>query len=81
MAQILVRQLDDDLKAALQRRARANGRSTEAEVREILRDAVRPNPVETAPLGSAIASQFSGLGLAEEIGELRGNRARGADLG
>ena len=31
----------DHLKTKLQRRARAHGRSTEEEVREILRDAVR----------------------------------------
>ncbi len=38
IAQLLVRQLDEDVKDALQRRARAHGRSTEEEVREILCD-------------------------------------------
>jgi len=80
MAQILVRQLDDDLKAALQRRARTHGRSTEEEVREILRAAVGPGGRPEPSLGSAIADRFRGLGLAEEIAELRGHPARGADL-
>ena len=59
VAQNLVRRLGEDLKSALQRRARAHGRSTEEEVREILRDAVRlgDNPTWTrvprSPTGSA----------------------------
>src|SRR5215212_1684739 len=40
MAQLVVRNLEDDVKAKLQRRARRHGRSTEEEVRDILRDAV-----------------------------------------
>jgi hypothetical protein len=36
-AQLVVRNLDDDVKAKLQQRARQHGRSTEEEVREILR--------------------------------------------
>jgi len=31
-------------------------------------------------LGSTIADRFRGLGLTEEIAELRGHPARGADL-
>ena len=37
MAQLVVRNLDDDVKAKLQRRARRHGRSTEEEVRELAR--------------------------------------------
>jgi len=80
MAQILVRQLDDDLKAALQQRARVHGRSTEEEVREIIRDAVRTDRTASAPLGSTIAARFRGLGLAGDIAELRGHPARAAAL-
>jgi predicted nucleic acid-binding protein len=39
VTQVLVRNLDDEVKAALQRRAAAHGRSLEAEVRDILRAA------------------------------------------
>ncbi len=38
MAQLIVRNLDEEIVARLRLRAAANGRSTEAEHREILRD-------------------------------------------
>ena len=72
MAQILIRQLDDDTKAKLQRLARQNGRSTEEQVREILRNAVRNVDSRPGRLGSRIASRFKGSGLTEDIPELRG---------
>ena len=40
MAQLVVRQLDDDLVLALKQRAARSGRSSEAEHREILREAL-----------------------------------------
>jgi len=80
VAQLLVRQIDDDVKAALQRRAKAHGRSTEEEVREILRDAVRSDQARPVRLGSAIAARFQKVGLAEDIPELRGYEVRPADL-
>lgn len=80
MAQLLVRHLDDDVKAKLQRRARRHGRSTEEEVREILRNAVRQEDGARAPLGSRLAGRFAGVGLTEEIPELRGQQARPADF-
>lgn len=80
MAQLVVRQIDDDVKDALQRRAKAHGRSTEEEVREILRDAVRPGRGAPIKLGSAIAARFAGAGLDTPIEELRGHPARGAQL-
>jgi antitoxin FitA len=51
MAQLVVRNLDDDVKAKLQQRARRHGWSTEEEVREILRNVVRDGPQKTEPLG------------------------------
>ncbi len=80
MAQILVRNLDDDVKAKLQRQARRHGRSTEEEVREILRNAVRGEVRAPARLGSRLAARFSGLGLTQDIPELRGQPARPARL-
>ena len=41
MAQFIVRNLEDDVKARLKRRAAHHGRSMEEEVRHILRDAVK----------------------------------------
>ena len=70
MGQIVVRRLDDDVKAKLQRRARRHGRSTEEEVREILRNAVRTEGSARAPLGSRLAARFAGVGLGEDIPEL-----------
>jgi plasmid stability protein len=68
----LIRQLDDDLKARLQKRAKAHGRSTEEEVREILRNAVRDQDQAPAALGSRIAARFARVGLSNDIAELRG---------
>ena len=78
MAQILIRKLEDDVKARLQRRARRHGRSMEEEVREILRTAVHDEERAPARLGSRIAARFAGIGLDEEIVELRGQPARPA---
>jgi antitoxin FitA len=76
VAQILVRNLDDGLKARLQRRAKRNGRSMEAEAREILRDALRARQEPKGGLGSEIVALFSGAGIGlkpgEEIPEWRG---------
>lgn len=80
MAQLVVRQLDDDVKAKLQRRARRHGRSMEEEVREILRNAVRDERGVGTPLGSRLAARFARVGLREEIPELRGQPVRPAEL-
>ena len=80
MAQLLVRHLEDDVKAKLQRRARAHGRSTEEEVRDILRNAVRAENQPQTSLGSRLAARFAGIGLTDDIPELRGHPARAADF-
>jgi plasmid stability protein len=80
MAQLLVRQLDDDVKAKLQLRARRHGRSTEEEVREILANAVREEGSDPTALGSRLAARFAAVGLVEEIPELRGHLAQPADF-
>ena len=78
MAQLVVRQFEDDVKEKLQRRARRHGRSTEEEIREILRNAVRSEGRISAPMGSRIAVRFRRVGLDQEIPELRGESARQA---
>lgn len=80
MAQLLVRHLEDDVKTKLQRRARRHGRSTEEEVREILRNAVREESGARPPLGSRLAARFARVGLAQDIPELRGQPPRPADF-
>jgi len=80
MAQLLVRQIEDDVKEKLQRRARRHGRSTEEEVREILRNAVRSERSVPEPLGSRIAARFRRVGLDRAIPELRGHTADPAEF-
>jgi plasmid stability protein len=81
VAQILIRQLDDAVKSKLQKRARRHGRSTEEEVREILSTAVRHEGRAPVQLGSRIAARFVGVGLDEDIPELRGQPVRPAQFG
>lgn len=76
MAQILVRNVETQLKTRLQRRAKRNGRSMEAEVRELLRDALKDEDAPQRKLGTEIVALFSGQGIGlkegEVIRELRG---------
>lgn len=72
MAQLVVRNLESQVKARLQRRARRNGRSMEEEVRDILRNAVHSPKAPAAGLGTRIAALFKGKGLEFDIPELRG---------
>lgn len=76
MAQILVRNLETGLKARLERRAKRNGRSMEAEAREILRTALLEKEAPKTGLGSEMVALFSGQGvtLDEPIQEIRGMR-------
>jgi len=60
MAQLLIRNLDDDVKARLRDRARKHGRSTEDEVREILRNALRDEAQASEPLGKRLRAIFRG---------------------
>jgi antitoxin FitA len=72
MAQLVVRNIEDDVKARLQARARRHRRSLEAEVRDILRNAAMSADRSSRGLGSDIAARFEGRGLSEDIPELRG---------
>jgi antitoxin FitA len=73
MAQLVVRNLEDDVKARLQARARRHKRSLEAEVRDILRVAANAEERPAGGLGSEIAALFRGHGFKTgEIKELRG---------
>ena len=66
MGQILIRQLDDDAKERLKERAERNGRSLEAEAREILKAAAEHERTRrrSAPgFGTRIAGRFKGIGL------------------
>lgn len=63
MAQLVVRNLDEDVKARLKKRAEAHAHSMEEEVRMILH-AASVRPIEdNYGLGTRIASRFAGIGL------------------
>ncbi len=81
MAQFTVRNLEDDVKARLKRRAARHGTSMEDEVRQILRNAVKDENQAAARLGSRIAARFAKVGLSADLPELRGQTARPFGLG
>jgi plasmid stability protein len=76
MAQLVVRKLEEGVKARLQRRANRHGRSMEEEVRDILRNAVRAEGPAALALGSRLRQRFARIGLVEDIPELHGQKAR-----
>jgi antitoxin FitA len=72
VAQLVVRNVENSVKARLQRRARRNGRSMEEEVRDILRAAVhKEEDAAEGGLGTEIAKIFAKHGLDSPIPELR----------
>ena len=81
MAQFIVRQLEEDVKARLKRRADRHGRSMEEEVRHILRDVVKQESKHAPRLGSRIAARFKKAGLKVDLPELRGQPVRSAEFG
>ncbi|MDO9519358.1 MAG: Arc family DNA-binding protein [Pseudohongiella sp.] len=64
MATVTVRNLPDEILRALRMRAASHGRSTEAEIREILESAVRPP--QQLRLGTALAELGRRTGLTDE---------------
>jgi plasmid stability protein len=86
MAQLVVRNLEQDVKTRLQKRAKKHGRSMEEEVRDILRAAVKNQSTskekKEVGFGTRFASYFKGIGLRpdEEIKEWRGYPIRPADF-
>ena len=73
MGQLVVRNIENVVKARLQRRARRHGRSMEEEVRHILRNAVAGEEAPSGGLGSEISRLFVKTGLTSDVGELRGH--------
>ena len=81
MAQVVIRNLDDDVKARLKKRAAQHGWSMEEEARQILRNALKEEQYTPARLGSRIAARFAGVGLSEELPELHGQTIAPMDFG
>lgn len=80
MSQVIVRNLEDGVKAGLKRRALRHGWSMEEEARQILRNAVLEDTAVSAPLGSRIAARFAGVGLHEDLPELHGQDIAGMEF-
>lgn len=68
MAMLTVRNLPDEVHRALRVRAAQHGHSTEAEVREILASAVKPET--RVRLGDALAALGRTIGLTNEDVEI-----------
>ncbi len=73
LGQLVVRKLDDDVKVRLQQRAKRNGRSLEAEVREILSGVVAAEAAELGEcegFGTRMHRHFAEGGLTKEESSL-----------
>lgn len=62
MATLTIRNVEPQLKETLRVRAAKNGRSMEAELREIVRDALKGDISEDGGLGTAIHRRFAPYG-------------------
>lgn len=81
MAQLTVRDIEDDIKVRLKRRAVRHGTSMEAEVRQVLRNALKDDELRAGPgLGSRMAARFKTVGLIDPLPELRGQAPQPAKL-
>ncbi len=69
MAQLVVRNIGDDVKRRLKKRAEMHGHSMEEEVRQILQAAAYASPGSERGLGTRIANRFRGIGGLPEIEE------------
>ena len=80
MAQLVVRKLENAVKAKLRHRAKRHGRSMEEEVRDILRSVANEDEDASLGLGSEISRLFAKTGLNSEVAELRGHRIKSPAL-
>lgn len=81
MAQIVVRNIEQDVKDGLKRRAFRHGCSMEEEVRQILRNALTNKGQPDSKLGSRISTRFAGQGLIHELPEFHGQSITPMDIG
>ncbi len=81
MAQVVVRNIDDDVKARLKHRAAQHGWSMEEEVRQILRKAVAETGQPPVKIGSRMAARFAGAGLSSDLPQLEGEAVLPMDFG
>jgi plasmid stability protein len=76
MAQVLIRDVEPEVIEDLKRRAKQNGRSLEAELRQILRSAVRTVEEETLAELERVRALFAGRQFSDSAALLREDRDR-----
>ena len=73
MAQLIVRNLENDIRDRIRALAELHGCSMEEEVRQILRSAVLASaarPALVPPLGTRMSERFARIGLTEDLPQL-----------
>jgi len=77
MANLTIRNVEDETVQALKRRAKANRRSVEEELRQILADAVRPTAsIDLRVLAEQIAAMTSDVPQTDSVDLLHRDRRR-----
>ena len=79
MSMLTVRDLDPEVKAKLRERAARRGRSMEAEVRQILADAVAVDD-QRVGVADSILHHFAGIDVELELPERAAAEQRAVDL-
>ena len=80
MAQLTVRNVDEQVVRALEARAAANGRSVETEHRELLRNALLPDPDAFASRAGALRHRLRSSIDSTDVIRTGRDRARGRPL-
>jgi len=81
MAQLIVRNIEEEVKRRLRKRAKSHGRSMEEEARVIIRDAVSTKPSRQEGLGTQLVKLFADAPPDFKIEEIRGQKPRPAKFG
>ena len=81
MAQLIVRNLENDVRDRLKEQARRHGRSMEEEVREILRGAVTAASPPAPGLGTQIREMFAPYAIEDPLPTLPRDAPRAAEFG
>jgi len=76
MAQVLIRELDDDVVTRLKERARRNGRSLEAELRGILEQAAPANFADARALAARLRRRLAGRTYGDSAASIAEDRRR-----
>lgn len=76
MAQVLIRDLRRETVTRLKERAKINGRSLQAELKELLETASRQNALEARTLADRVRRQLAGRKHSDSVALLAEDRAR-----